>query len=250
MNRPHYSYPPGLFARVALDVILLHRRDFHKDANTCIEHLDPPLRVLGEKNIPRQEPCVLTVNHYHRPGFGAEWLALATTAVVPAQVHWVMTGEWTYPGKWYGLFGAIASGILLKRIAYIYGFTNMPPMPPRPKDVEARARSVRAVLEYVRQAKDPVIGLAPEGYDPPEGVLTRPAAGVGRFGLLLSRAGLSFIPVGAYEAEGRLHLHFGERYELRAQSDLPAEERDERVVQIIMKRIACLLPVHLRGEFV
>ena len=253
MNYPHYSYPPGLFARVARDVILLRRRDFHQDAKACIENLNPPLQVLGKENIPQQGPCVLTVNHYHRPGFGAEWIALAIAALVPVNMHWVMTGEFTYPEKWYAPFGAVGSRILLKRIAYIYSFTNMPPMPPRPKDVEARAASVRAVLEYVMHAQDPVLGLAPEGYDPPDpdGVLTRPATGLGRFGLLLSKAGLTFTPVGAYETDGVFHLHFGERYELSVRSDLSADpdRKDECAMRIIMENIARLLPLHLRGEF-
>jgi len=255
MNYPHYSYPPGLFASVARDAIFLRRRDFHQDAKACIQKLNPPLQVLGKQNLPQQGPCVLTVNHYHRPRFGAEWIALAIAALVPVNMHWLMTGEFTYPGKWYAPFGAIGSRILLKRIAYIYRFTNMPPMPPRSKDVEARAASVRAVLEHVRGAQDPVLGLAPEGYDPPgpdlDGVLTRPATGLGRFGLLLSKAGLTFAPVGAYEADGVFHLHFGERYELSVGSDLCADPdgKDERAMRIIMENIARLLPLHLRGEF-
>jgi hypothetical protein len=60
---------------------------------------------------------------------------------------------------------------------------------------------------------------------------------------------MRFIPVGLYEADGRLHLHFGEGYELLVESDLSAEEKDRRATQIIMKRIACLLPGRLRGEF-
>ena len=209
MDYPRYSYPRGLFAKVARDVILYRRRDFREDAIACIEHLRPPLQVLGTENIPLQGPCVITVNHYYRPGFGAEWLALAISASVPMNVHWIMTGEFMYQEKWYAAIGSIGSRILLRRIAYIYGFTNMPPMPPRPKDVEARARSVRAVLEFVRRTRDPVIGLAPEGHDPFEGILTRPAAGVGRFGLLLARAGLIFMPAGAYEVKGILQLCFG-----------------------------------------
>ncbi|HLO30802.1 MAG TPA: hypothetical protein VK249_16780 [Anaerolineales bacterium] len=249
MDHPDYSYPPGLFLRIARDVVLLRRRDFHKDAQACIGHLKPPLRVLGNKNIPQHGACVLTVNHYHRPGFGAQWFALAISAVVPPNIHWVMTGEFTYPGKWYGPFGALGSRILLKRIAAIYGFTTMPPMPPRPKDVEERAASVRVVLEYVKHIQSPILGLAPEGHDPPNGVLTRPAAGAGRFSLLLSKAGLTFIPVGAFESEGVFRLHFGEGYELTVRNDLSAAEKDDRAARIIMKNIARLLPLHLRGEF-
>src|SRR5690349_7732554 len=137
MNSPDYSYPPGLFPRVALDVILLRHRDFQKDAAACIENLDPPPQILGMENIPHHGPCVVTVNHYHRVGFGAQWIALAIAARVPIHMHWIMTGEFTYLGKWYETIGSIGSRILLRRIAYIYGFTTMPPMPPRAWDVEA-----------------------------------------------------------------------------------------------------------------
>lgn len=81
MNGPDYSYPPGLFPGVARDVILLRSRNFHKDARACIENLKPPLQVLGKENIPQQGPCVITVNHYHRPGFGAQWIAFAIAAL-------------------------------------------------------------------------------------------------------------------------------------------------------------------------
>jgi hypothetical protein len=250
MDYPDYSYPLGLWASVARDILLLRRHDFHGDAKACIAKLNPPLNVSGKANIPEHGPCVVTVNHYHRAGFGAQWIALAIAALVPVNMHWLMTGEFTYPGKWYQSLGAIGSRILLKRIAYIYDFTTMPPMPPRPQDVEARAVSVRAVLEYVKNAKAPILGLAPEGHDPPSGVLTRPATGLGRFGLLLSRAGLKFIPVGAYEADGFFHLQFGKSYELSVRRKLPADEKDEQAAQIIMRNIARLLPLHLRGEFV
>ena len=249
MDEPNYSYPPGLFLRVARDVAFLRQRDFHNDASACIEKLNPPLRVFGKQNIPSHGSCVITVNHYHRQGFGAQWIALAIAALVPVNMHWIMTGEITYPGRRYEYLGSIGSKILLGRIAKIYGFTTMPPMPPRDTDVEARAASVRAVLDYVRQAKDPILGLAPEGYDPPGGVLTRPARGVGRFGLLLSKAGLKFIPVGAYEADEVFHTHFGEPYALKVLPHLSADDKDAQASQIIMESIARLLPEQLRGIF-
>jgi hypothetical protein len=249
MSYPTYSYPRSLFARVARDLILLRERDLQRDAHACIAHVNPPLQVLGKENIPPHGPCVITINHYHRPGFGAQWLVLAASAVVPVHVHWLITRELTYLNERYGRLGTVGSRVLLERIARVYGFTTMPPMPPRPKDVEARARSVRAVVEYVRRAHEPVLGLAPEGYDSPEGVLKRPPAGVGRFGLLLAGAGLSFVPVGAYEAEGAFRLHFGERYALFVSSDLSSSEKDTCAAEIMMAHIACLLPPPLRGEF-
>jgi len=246
---PIYSCPRGLFARVALDAALLRHRNFRKDAKACIANLQPPLQILGEENIPQHGPCAVTVNHYHREGFGAEWLALAIAATVPADMHWVMTGEWTYIGKWYAPLATLYSRFILQRLARIYGFTSMPPMPPRPKDVKARARSVREVLDVPRHTKDPILGLAPEGYDPPGGVLSRPASGAGRFGLLLSNAGLQFVPVGAYEADGIFTVNFGEAYELRVERGLSSDEKDAQAAYVIMKHIAQLLPSRLRGEF-
>lgn len=250
MDYPGYSYPPCLFAKIVRDILLLRHRSFRLDAKACIEKLNPPLQVLGRENIPGHGPCVITINHYHRTGFGAQWLAFAVAASLPADMHWIMTGEFTYPEKLYELFGGPGSRILLKRIARVYGFTTMPPMPPRPRDVKARAASVRGVLKYVRYAEDPILGLAPEGYDTPHGELVRPATGLGRFGLLLSKAGLKFIPVGAYEAAGFFYLHFGRPYQLNLGRELPADEKDEQAVQIIMKNIARLLPPYLKGEFV
>jgi len=101
MHYPDYSYPPRLFVRVARDIVLLRHRDFHEDAEACIENLNPPLQVSGKENIPQHGPCVLTVNHYHRPGFGAQWIPLAISAMVPTHIHWVMTAEFMYQGKWY-----------------------------------------------------------------------------------------------------------------------------------------------------
>lgn len=246
---PNYSYPRGLFARVAFDAALLLHRNFRTDAKTCIGNLHPPLQVLMDENIPQRGPCVITVNHYYRPGFAAQWIALAIAATVPVDMHWVMTGEWTYPGKWYAPLGRLLSRFVLRRLAKVYGFTSMPPMPPRPKDIEERAASVRKVLDVVRHEKNLFLGLAPEGGDSVDGKLTRPASGFGRFGLLLSAAGLKFIPVGVYEADGVLTVNYGEVYELIVDRSLSSDEKDAQAAQIIMKNIAQLLPSYLRGEF-
>lgn len=249
MNLPRYSLPKILLAALVRDILLFRKRDFRKDAKICIATLNPPLNVLGAENIPQHGPSVVTVNHYHRDGFSAEWLALAVAALVPIPMHWVMTGEFMYEDRWYQALGSPVSRILLRGIGRVYRFTTMPPMPPRARDVVARAASVRAVLEYVRHTPEPIIGLAPEGYDPPGGILTRPAPGLGRFGLLLSKTGLRFFPVGAYEADGIFHIHFGEPYDLNIEEPLRTDEKDMQASQIIMEHIARLLPLSLRGEF-
>jgi hypothetical protein len=122
-------------------------------------------------------------------------------------------------------------------------------MPPRPKDAEARATAVRQVVSYIKRTQEPMLGLAPEGGDNPDGTLSMPAPGAGRFGLLLAGNGLRFIPAGAYEADGEFCLKFGPEYELRLPPGLSAREKDQQAARIIMQNIANLLPFPLRGSF-
>jgi 1-acyl-sn-glycerol-3-phosphate acyltransferase len=231
-----------------VDAILARRRSFHDDSVACIGKLNPALKVDGKENIPERGPCVVTVNHYYRPGFRAEWLALGIAACVPVDMHWVMTGELTYPGRWFAPIGRPISKFVLSRIAKVYGFTTMPPMPPRQKDVEARAHSIRQVLEVMRQ-ENIILGLAPEGGDQSGGRLSMPAPGAGRFGLLLANLGAEFIPVGAYEAYGEFCLNFGEVYKLGVPPKLSAREKDCCAARMIIGKIAPLLPAYLRGDF-
>jgi len=244
-----YSFPPRVLIGLAIDSLLARRRSFQEGARACVERLKPALRIFGEKNIPQAGSYVVTVNHYHRPGFNAAWIALAISATIPAEVHWIITGELTYPGKWYAPAGMLASRFALRRIAHTYDFTTMPPMPPRPRDVEARAVSIRKVLEFVKAVRNPILGLAPEGGDSADGKLARPASGLGRFGLLLASSGLKFAPVAVYESAGELCLRFGEAYELSIPRGLSLEEKDRQAADQIMKNIAALLPETLRGEF-
>lgn len=247
---PDYSYPLRLAPGFAASLLCGIHRSFRRDAQACIARLDPPLRVLGEENIPRTGPALITFNHYYRPGFHAWWLALAVAAVVPQEIHFAMTGELTFPGQWYAPLGQAGSRWLLNRLAKIYGFTTMPPMPPRPQDVEARARSVRAMLEYARQHPRAILALVPEGGDNvPSGALARPAPGAGRSVSLLAAQGFPITPVGAYEEAGEFCLRFGAAYRLEVPHDLAPDERDRRAAQIVMSTIAAQLPPRLRGSF-
>jgi hypothetical protein len=176
-------------------------------------------------------------------------MAFALASIVPVEMQWVMTGELTFPGKWYAPLGRPASRWLLARLAKIYHFITMPPMPPREKDVAARARSVRAVLEHVHQHPRSMLGVAPEGADHPGGVLTWPPTGVGRFLFLLAEAGFSFIPVACWEEQGALCLRVGTAYRLSIPPDSSSEDKDHRAADMVMRNIASQLPDHLRGEF-
>ncbi len=246
---PQYSYPAPLLAGLLGDLILGRLRSFRKDALLCVARLDPPPQVIHPENIPQAGGCVILVNHYYRPGFAAQWLAIALSAVVTLDIHWIMTEELTYPGRWFAPAGRLISRAVLQRGAHVYGFTPMPPMPPRPGDVERRAASVRAVLDYARHTRAPVIGLAPEGGDQGRGRLAEPAPGLGRFALLLAGLGLSFSPVGVYESDRRLCLDFGRAFELAIPPERTPDEKDRLAARMIMTGLAACLPTGLRGAY-
>ena len=242
---PKYGLPSGVVVGLAFNALFGVRRSFRADALRCIERLKPPLQVIRKDNIPESGPCVVTVNHYYRPGFFAGWIALAIAATVPAEMHWVTTGELMYMGK----LGSPFSRWALSRIAKTYGFTTMPPMPPHPQELEARAKSVKKVLKLMKGTRNTILGLAPEGADQGGGQLSFPPSGAGRFGLLLANSGSAFVPVGAYEADGAFCLHFGPAYRLSVPPGLSPDEKDRAAAKIMMKSMAALLPEGLRGEF-
>ena len=249
MPYPDYSYPPSVSICLAARVFFGGKRTFRVDGQACVERINPSLHLLGEKNIPQNGPYILTFNHYYRPGFNAWWMALALAATMPVDVHFVMTGELTFPGKWYAPLGMAGSRWLLKRFSRIYGFTTMPPMPPRQQDIKARARSVRRVLAFARSHPQAILGLAPEGGDQPSGLLNMPPAGAGRFIALLAEQGFPILPVGCFEEAGAFCLHFGKAYELQTPYNLAPDEKDRQAALIVMAAIATLLPERLRGGF-
>jgi len=225
------------------------RRSFREDAQTCVTRLRPPLHVLERKRIPSEGPCLITVNHYARPGFRAWWIALAISAVIPVDVYWAMTGAWTYPDRFRTLTITRMTRWLFRRLASLYGFTTMPPMPPDPRDTTARALAVRQVLAHAHSTPRPIIALSPEGSDAPDGTLQMPPSGAGRFMLHLARRGLALVPVGSFESGGAFCLRFGPPYQLVVPRTLSPEIRDRQASHIAMSHIARQLPAHLRGTF-
>jgi hypothetical protein len=246
---PQYSYPSGMVAGLAFDFLLRRAHSFREDGLACMGRLDPGLRLFGTEAIPQDGPCILTFNHYYRPGFNAWWMALALAATIPGDIHFTMTGELTFPGKWYAPLGMLGSRWLLNRFSRIYGFTTMPPMPPRPQDMPARARSMRRVLAFAHSHPQAILGLAPEGGDQSGGLLNWPPVGAGRFILLLAEQGFPLLPVGCFEEAGAFCLRFGEMYQLQVPGNLSHGQKDLHVAKIVMSGIAAQLPGRLRGKF-
>jgi 1-acyl-sn-glycerol-3-phosphate acyltransferase len=239
----------GTVLPLACDILRLKPRSFQRDAKDCTAKLKPPIQVIGGENIPSNGPCLVTVNHFSSPGFPSWWMTLATSAVIPCPVHWIIAAAWTTPDPLRSRFLTPVTCWLFQRIARVYDFTSMPPMPPRAWEIEGRALAVQQVIRAVQSRKAEIVGMAPEGGDTPGGMLACPPPGVGRFIQLLSKQGLEIVPVGIYENGDRLYLNFGSRYGLKLQAGRSPEDRDGLISQIVMHRIAALLPIDLRGEY-
>lgn len=245
---PDYpAFPLRLVLEVGWALLTRRRRSLRQDALSCLPRLS--LIVLSQEHIPQDGPALILMNHYHRPGFQAWWFALAISALMPVEVCWTVTNAWTDDGTPGARWRAWLSPCFLPRLAEVYGFVSMPPMPPRPHEVEARASAVRKLLSLARQNPPPVLAFAPEGQDSPNGGLMRPHPGVGRLISLLDGSGFSLYPVGIWEDKRALVLNFGAPFRLTPLPGLKPEERDARVSEQVMIAIARLLPPYLRGEF-
>ena len=123
----------------------------------------------------------------------------------------------------------------------------MPPMPPDPREVEARAvavlRTVRLARRLVREGG--LLGLAPEGADTPS-TLGAPPDGAGRFIALLVEAGLPVLPVGVIESRGRLCVSFGAPFVPQIPPD--RVRREQAVVAQVMAAIAEQVECEGRGS--
>lgn len=229
-----------LLGPVAQDILLLRPRSLRQDALTLTADLS--LKVLGKEHIPASGPFLLVTNHYTSPGFGVWWTVMALAAVLPLDLHWIITSAWT------GTPFTPLSRWVLRRVARIYGFTSMPPMPPERRDAAERAAAVRRVITHARGAHAPVIALTPEGRDFPGSRLGQPPPGAGRFLLYLEQILGTIIPTGVYEADQSVCIHFGPPFMLHLPPGLTPDQQDLIASQMVMDHIAALLPVQLRGD--
>jgi 1-acyl-sn-glycerol-3-phosphate acyltransferase len=244
-----YPIPWKLLPGLAAAMLFRRQRSFRQDARLALSLLQPALEVRGQEHIPSSGPFLLTINHYGRPGFMAWWLVFSFSATLPVDVHWIMTGAWIFPGKWYEALVGRLTAWLFRQIARVYDFTNMTPIAPFSDEVEGRARSVRRALEHVRRTPQPVIGLAPEGRNHPGAVLGPLPPGVGRFIARLAPHCQVILPAGIYEAGDHLCVQFGSPYCLEVPGDSSGDALDAHIGQAVMRAIAAQLPESLRGEY-
>jgi hypothetical protein len=228
-------------------IIRDRKRSLRMDALRCTRRL--PALVLGAEHIPQGGPGVVLLNHYYRPGFSAAWIGLSVSAVIPHELTWVMSAAWTEANTIWTRLQAAASVPIFPRLARVYGLISMPPMPPRPHETAARARAVRQILATARRNPAPLLAIAPEGQDPPGGVLMRPHPGTGRMLFRLAQSGCRFYPLGIYEQDEYIVTGFGPGFHLSLPEGLGPAEVDRRAADRVMSAIAAQLPPELRGAY-
>ena len=245
-----YPIPADLWIRLGVAVLRSRPRRFTQDALFITAHFHAPVRILNGHNIPTAGAGVITCNHFAQPGFFAPLIAAAISSAIHQaggrqEVCWVMTDTWTFPGS--PLRGPLswASHVILQRVARIYGFLSMPPMPPSPKDAMERARAVLQLVHYTREHPQALIGLAPEGADSPDGRMGFPLAGTGRLLTELCDKGMSIYPTGIYEESNQLTVQFGSPYKLPGSHTVDRKEMDLAARHIIWRAIAGCLPPNM-----
>ena len=217
-------------------------RTLHPTPRVDISAIEP--FIAGIRQVEQGQGVLITANHYSAPDFQAWWIAIIISAVIPENIHWVVTSGWEDSGWLTGF-----THWLFPRGARILGFTPMPAMPPDPAEVEQRALAVLKVLHYAKHSSQPVIGLVPEGGDSPGGVLGLLPPGAGRFMQLLSQSCSLVLPVGVWKDGARINLKFGHGYQLEVPARLSTHERDRLVGDSVMRHIALCLPEKLRGHY-
>ena len=247
---PDYHVPLSLWLKLAGSLLAGKPRSVLADALTAFADGRPKLRLIGVEHIPPSEPCVVVCNHNSLTGFAAIWIALGISAAFSGRrderaeqdIRWVMTAAWTYPDE--PLKARLLTPVtrrLFARLARVYGFVNMPPMPPVPHEVQARAAAVLKTVRLARENKrnGVLVGLAPEGQNNGPEMVEFPE-GAGEFIGLLVRAGLAVLPAAVYEDGNTLVVSFGETFV----PEIPAEKRarDSAVSAQVMAAIKRQLP--------
>lgn len=246
--RPIYPFINRSSLAILAGILGGRRRSFRSDACAMTSRLTTPIQVQGSPPDFDAKPWLIVCNHYGRPGFGAWWIPMGIASIIPHEIHWIVTAAWRYDDPLRSRTITPLSRWFLRRVARVYGFTRMPPMPPHPQDVGQRARSVRAVLHFVETNAHPVIGLSPEGADSFFGDLQAPPPGTGRFVALLAKRSFRFLPIGVFEEEQRLCLSIGAVQQLPTPANDP-KARERQMTDLVMHAIAACLPRRLRGSY-
>ena len=222
-----------------------------------LANVRPPPLALNEGNIPDQEPFVLVMNHYDRPGVGAWWGPMVLMRSVAArrrrelrELNFVVAREWWYPR---GPGRAVKQPLtrwFFGRLAKTYGLVLVPPV------VESdalRGQGVVAVRRAIRltgSANPKLVCIAPEGRTGPHQTLCEPPRGAGIFLMLLTHGALPCLPAGISEREEHtLAVNFGPPFHLHVDRTRSRAEQDAAAARQVMVEIGKTLADGMWGVY-
>jgi len=217
--------------------ILHQQRSFCQDARRTISHVRPSIRYLGLEAIPERGPYQIHVNHYGRPSFSTAWIALALSAVQPAETTWIVADQWVFEGNPLRFLLLPAMRHILASIRKVYGFLPMPTMVPGYSDMPERSAAVRCVIRYSSSHPMAIVGLTPEGQDSPQHSVHLAPTGAGKFILHLNRMKIPILPAAILEKDGVLTVKFGPLYDLPTEIDIHPSLVDEFMRVIVRDRL-------------
>ncbi len=206
-----YPVPWDLVAGLTPYIARRRRRDIDDFTSRIVARMAPPPVYEGLDLLPADPRFVLVANHYQRKGLWILHTAAALTQAIsarygphPVPVRWLVTANW--PRIHLGPFSFPSPGDwLLPKVAHAL---SCYPVSLAGSNPAFTAQTIRQLLRDIRTADRP-IGIFPEGVAGSAGQITEPLPGAGRLLARLARQGLSCLPAGVCERDGRLTVRFG-----------------------------------------
>lgn len=245
-----YGFRIGFVAsRLAAAAFGSNPRSFAEDARVALGRYRSRVALVGTEHLPQQGPFIVAANHYQRPGLGAEWTAIAISALVAERipggdVRWMHTDG----GNGYASFGrypvppAIATRFMRWTSAR-YGF-----LPVASSDIAGRAPMLRQAYRLLHRERG-LLGIMPEGGNAREdGSLGPSKPGAGPALSWLAGGAVPVLPAAMHEAEdGTLVVAFGPPFVPPRRGNGVADR--VALTDSVMLRIASLLPARLHGHY-
>ena len=249
-----YRFPLRWALSMGRDMLFGRPRSFRADCALAVRSLPLRPRVVGLEHVPREGSIVVVANHYQRRdlwvGFCGGLLCDALWSVRDdLRCRFVVTDRALLDGATVPLTRAIFA-----RVARAWDMILVTPAEALDADAQgARRHALRICLQALRgeNGHSTCLIILPEGVRGNTRGLKAAAAGSGRSLLALAATGTPLLPAAVHEEPGgTLHLSLGSAWRPAPPSDLPKAELDTWGGDDALRRVAALLPEHLRGAYV
>lgn len=251
--RLRYRIPLGWAFVMGRDMLIGRPRSFRADCALAVRSLPLRPKIEGLEHVPREGPIVVVANHYQRRdlwvGFCGGLLCDALWGVRDdLRCRFVITDRALLDGATVPL-----TQFVFARVARVWDMILVTPPETRDADADdARRHALRACLEALRgeQARSTCLIISPEGVRGNTRGLKAATRGSGRSLLALAATGAPLLAAAVYEEPGgALHLSLGPAWHPVPPKGLPKGQLDAWAADDALRRIAALLPEHLRGQY-